>query len=215
MVLAVDAPVPKDKILPRMNPYEVCANLDKTIRKDDYYRNDVIYMLITRDRCENQAMVVEHVSVAGMTANKPLAHTIGNVGVGLLHTQIASKTTRSGGQMMCVEDRYPRTYLCSSCRRKDNMLMVCDWKWLYPHCGTIHDRDHKVAHNRKQPATAPLLPEAKLTGNSSTVSEKVQTETLHPSDANYVRNEKEPCALLHTFLRAVAYSICHTWNQPS
>ena len=138
-------------------------------------RADFTHKLTTRICRENQAVVIEDLSVKGMQANDKLARAISDVGFRMIRSQIEYKAKRYGTRLVMADRWYPSSRLCSVCGFKHETLTLRDRQWTCAQCGTHHDRDHNAALNLQRLATVTALPVASPSSNGGAAVERVST----------------------------------------
>ena len=110
-------------------------------------RRDHLHKLTTRLVRENQAIVVEDLSVAGMVRNHRIARVISDAGWRMLLSQLAYKCEWYGRDMIKVDRFFPSSKTCSVCGRVVEHLPLDVRRWLCPGCNADHDRDENAARN--------------------------------------------------------------------
>jgi putative transposase len=158
--------LPKGTRLPASNNRRKAARtLARLHARIAHVRADFVHKLTTRLCCENQAVVIEDLNVAGMLANERLARAISDVGFGLFRTQLEYKARRYQSRLVVADRWYPSSRLCSGCGWKNEALTLGTRAWTCAQCGEHHERDHNAALNLKRLATVTALPVASPTGN--------------------------------------------------
>ena len=109
-------------------------------------RRDHLHKLTTRLVRDNQAIVIEDLSVRNMIRNHSLARAICDAAWGDLRGMLAYKCAWYGRELITVDRWYPSSKLCSACgaRRESLPLNVREWACG---CGMTHDRDVNAATN--------------------------------------------------------------------
>ncbi|MFC5547906.1 RNA-guided endonuclease InsQ/TnpB family protein [Massilia aerilata] len=128
-------------------------------------RRDFTHKLTTRLCRENQAVVIEDLSVKGMLANARLSRAIADVGFYEFRRQLLYKAPRYGTDIVLADRWYPSSKLCSHCSVRNATLALSERAWTCVACGAHHDRDVNAAINLQRLATGALaartaLPEA-------------------------------------------------------
>ncbi|SEG64624.1 putative transposase [Thermomonospora echinospora] len=108
-------------------------------------RRDFAHKLSTRIICENQAVVVEDLSVKGLARTK-LAKSVHDAGWGRFTAMLAYKAARHGRALVRIDRWFPSSKLCSTCGAvaESMPLNVRTWECA---CGAVHDRDVNAAIN--------------------------------------------------------------------
>ena len=113
-------------------------------------RTDFHHKLTTRLVCENQALAVENLNVAGLIKNRKLSRAISDAGWSSFKTMLEAKCDKYGRHLTIVDRWYPSSQICSCCGKSGGRkkLDVREWQCLY--CLTVHDRDINASRNLKQ-----------------------------------------------------------------
>ncbi|MFB2838208.1 RNA-guided endonuclease InsQ/TnpB family protein [Floridanema evergladense] len=112
-------------------------------------RQDFLHKLSHQLVGDNQAVVVENMSVKGLARTK-LAKSVLDAGFGMLVNFLGYKLKRVGGILVEVDRFFPSTKLCSCCKYKNDSLTLKDREWTCPVCKTYHDRDENAAKNIRE-----------------------------------------------------------------
>lgn len=110
-------------------------------------RNDFLHKLSSRLVCENQAIGLEDLNVAGMMKNHKLAKSISDAGWSEFVRQLEYKGKWYGCHIQTVDRWFPSSKTCSSCGSVKDSLQLSERSWECPDCNTIHDRDVNAAIN--------------------------------------------------------------------
>ncbi|MER5933815.1 RNA-guided endonuclease TnpB family protein [Streptomyces sp. NPDC002054] len=119
-------------------------------------RRDLLDQFTTRLVRENQVLVVEDLSIAGLMRpavgkgrrrKARLNEAIRDAGWGELLKQLHYKCAWYGRTLVIVDKFFPSTRLCSACRTKGPRLDVSVREWTCAECGVVHDRDENAAVN--------------------------------------------------------------------
>ncbi len=110
-------------------------------------RNDFQHKLSFRLVCENQAIALETLNVAGMLKNHKLAQHIADASWSSFVTQLEYKAQRHGKTILRIGQFEPSSKICSKCGYYNRKLSLADRDWVCPDCGTHHDRDINAAIN--------------------------------------------------------------------
>ncbi|MEU7880336.1 RNA-guided endonuclease InsQ/TnpB family protein [Microbispora bryophytorum] len=108
-------------------------------------RRDFAHKLSTRIIRDNQAVMVEDLSVKGLARTK-LAKSVHDAGWGRLTAMLAYKAARHGRTFVKVDRWFPSSKLCSACGTVAESMPLKVRSWTCP-CGAVHDRDVNAAIN--------------------------------------------------------------------
>ncbi|MBD3143019.1 RNA-guided endonuclease InsQ/TnpB family protein, partial [Microbispora bryophytorum] len=108
-------------------------------------RRDFAHKLSTRIIRDNQAVMVEDLSVKGLARTK-LAKSVHDAGWGRLTAMLAYKAARHGRTFVKVDRWFPSSKLCSACGTVAESMPLNIRSWTCP-CGAVHDRDVNAAIN--------------------------------------------------------------------
>jgi putative transposase len=125
---------------------------------------------------ENQGIVVEDLSVAGLARTR-LAKSVHDAGWSSFIGMLAYKAERYGRTLVKIGRFTPTSQTCSTCGVKDGPKPLGVREWTCSACGTVHDRDTNAAINVKTAAGlavsacgAPVRPEPVLAQREETGS---------------------------------------------
>lgn len=115
-------------------------------------RRDFLHQLSTRIVRENQTIVLEDLSVKGMSAKggsrkRGLNRSITDAGWAQLRSLLEYKTYWYGRNLIVIDRWFPSSQLCSTCGRNDGKKPLSVREWTCPRCGSHHDRDVNAAKN--------------------------------------------------------------------
>ncbi|MFI7213307.1 IS607 family element RNA-guided endonuclease TnpB [Micromonospora maritima] len=110
-------------------------------------RRDGLHKLTSRLATEYGSVVVEHLNVAGMVANRRLARHIADAGFAEIRRQLAYKTNWNGGRLLVADRWYPSSKTCSGCGAVRTKLPLSERTYHCQTCGLILDRDLNAARN--------------------------------------------------------------------
>ena len=119
-------------------------------------RRDFLHQLTTRLVRDNQAVVVEDLSVRNMVRNRHLARAISDAAWRQLRTMLEYKCEWYGRDLMVVGRWYPSSKICSACGRTAASLPLSVREWDCGSCGVRHDRDINAAVNVRAAGLAVL-----------------------------------------------------------
>jgi putative transposase len=109
-------------------------------------RRDHLHKLTTRLVRDNQAVVIEDLSVRTMIRNHCLARAICDAAWSDLRGMLAYKCAWYGRELITVDRWYPSSKLCSACGALRESLPLNVREWACG-CGITHDRDVNAARN--------------------------------------------------------------------
>lgn len=112
-------------------------------------RLDFTHKVTTKLVCDNQAICIEDLNVAGMSRNHHLAKHILDAGFGLFRRLLSYKVLNSYWCRLIIADRYyPSTQQCNACGRKPiPKIKLGVYSWTCPYCKTVHARDDNASLN--------------------------------------------------------------------
>jgi putative transposase len=145
-------------------------------------RREFHHQLSTRLICENQAIAVEDLSVAGLARTR-LAKSVHDAGWSSFISMLEYKAQRYGRTLVKIGRFQPTSQTCHRCGAVDGPKPLDVREWTCRACGTVHDRDHNAALNIKTAAGlavsacgAPVRPESVLAQREETGSHGFPTE---------------------------------------
>lgn len=109
-------------------------------------RSDFIHKLSTKLCRENQAVVLEDLSVAGMVRNRKLSRAISDLGWGEFRRQLVYKSLIYGTELLFVDRWFPSSKTCSNCGKIKDSLSLSQ-RTFRCECGLQIDRDLNAAKN--------------------------------------------------------------------
>jgi len=109
-------------------------------------RRDHLHKLATRLVRDNQAVVIEDLSVSNMIRNHSLARAICDAAWSDLRGMLAYKCAWYGRELITVDRWYPSSKRCPACGARRASLPLGVREWACP-CGATHDRDVNAARN--------------------------------------------------------------------
>jgi putative transposase len=110
-------------------------------------RKDFLHKLSRRLVNENQVIAVESLNVKGMVKNHNLAKAISDCSWSTFVGMLKYKCEREGKVLMQVDRFFPSSKTCSECLYQVAEMPLDIRTWIYPSCGTPHDRDINAAQN--------------------------------------------------------------------
>ncbi len=108
-------------------------------------RRDHLHKLSTRLVRENQAVVIEDLSVRNMIRNHSLAPAISDASWAELRRQLEYKAHWYGRTVIAVDRFYPSSKTCSACGVITATMPLTVREWVCAACGARHDRDVNAA----------------------------------------------------------------------
>lgn len=109
-------------------------------------RRDALHKLSTRLVRENQAIMIEDLSVRNMVRTHSLARAISDASWSELRRQLEYKADWYGREVIAVDRWYPSSKTCGSCGAITGKLPLQVRGWTC-RCGVTHDRDVNAARN--------------------------------------------------------------------
>jgi putative transposase len=119
-------------------------------------RHDFLHKLTTRLVRENQAVVIEDLSVKNMIRNHPLARAISDAAWRQMRAMLEYKCQWYGRDLIVTGRWYPSSKTCSACGHATASLPLGVREWTCGSCGTRHDRDINAAVNIRAAGLAVL-----------------------------------------------------------
>jgi putative transposase len=119
-------------------------------------RKDFLHKLTTRLVRDNQAVVIEDLSVQNMIRNHHLARAISDAAWREMRTMLEYKCEWYGSDLIVTGRWYPSSKTCSACGRLAASLPLGVREWDCVGCGTRHDRDINAAVNIRAAGLAVL-----------------------------------------------------------
>jgi len=119
-------------------------------------RKDFLHQLTTRLVRDNQAVVIEDLSVRNMIRNHRLARAISDAAWREMRAMLAYKCQWYGRDLVVTGRWYPSSKICSACGHTVSSLPLGVREWDCAHCGARHDRDINAAVNIKAAGLAVL-----------------------------------------------------------
>ena len=119
-------------------------------------RRDFLHKLTTRLVRENQAVVIEDLSVRNMVRNRHLARAISDAAWREMRGMLEYKCQWYGRDLVVIDRWYPSSRTCSGCGHDAGPLPLNVREWACVNCGTRHDRDINAAQNIRAAGLAVL-----------------------------------------------------------
>jgi putative transposase len=143
-------------------------------------RRDHLHKLTTRLVRENQAIVIEDLSVRNLVKNHTLARAISDAAWTQLREQLEYKCAWYGRNLVVIDRFYPSSKTCSQCGHVVPALPLHARKWTCARCAAVHDRDVNAAKNIEAAGLAVLAcgagvrPQRKPPGGRSAAKQETQ-----------------------------------------
>lgn len=118
------------------------ARLHRRVRD---IRADFLHKLTTRLCRENQAVVVEDLSVRGM--QRRWGRAIADAGFAEFRRQLEYKAPLHGARLVVVDRFFPSSKTCAACGAIKNVLALSERAFRCEACGHVADRDVNAAMN--------------------------------------------------------------------
>jgi putative transposase len=109
-------------------------------------RRDMLHQLTTRLVRENQAVVIEDLSVRNMLGNRRLARAISDAAWSQLRAMLAYKCQWYGRELVVIDRWFPSSKVCSVCGALQDTMPLGVREWAC-RCGAFHDRDVNAARS--------------------------------------------------------------------
>ncbi|HEU5421793.1 MAG TPA: RNA-guided endonuclease TnpB family protein [Streptosporangiaceae bacterium] len=109
-------------------------------------RRDRLHWLTTRLVRENQAVVIEDLSVRNMVRSHSLARAISDAAWSDLRSMLEYKCDWYGRELIVIDRWFPSSKMCSACGALAEKMPLSVREWTCG-CGVTHDRDVNVAKN--------------------------------------------------------------------
>ncbi len=120
------------------------ARLHRRVRN---IRKDAIHRLTTKLCRENQAVVIEDLSVRGMMRNRRMARHIADMGWYEFRRQLEYKCLIYGTRLTVADRFFPSSKMCSRCGHVRAELPLSERMFHCPECDLKLDRDLNAARN--------------------------------------------------------------------
>ncbi|MET7828140.1 RNA-guided endonuclease TnpB family protein [Streptomyces sp. NPDC005386] len=109
-------------------------------------RRDTLHKLTTRLVRENQALVIEDLSVRNIVRNRSLARAVSDAAWADFRSLLEYKAHWYGRVVIAVDRWFPSSKLCSDCGALKERMPLHVRTWTCD-CGATHDRDVNAAKN--------------------------------------------------------------------
>ena len=110
-------------------------------------RKDYIHKVSSKITNENQVIIIEDLSIAGMVKNHSLAKSISDVSWGEFRKQLNYKSNWKGRNIITIDRFFPSSKTCNCCNYISQELTLSVREWVCPNCNTKLDRDLNAAKN--------------------------------------------------------------------
>ncbi|GEL17272.1 RNA-guided endonuclease InsQ/TnpB family protein [Pseudonocardia asaccharolytica] len=118
-------------------------------------RRDHLHKLTTRLVRDNQAVVIENLSVRNMLGHHSLARAISDAAWAQMRGMLEYKCQWYGRDLVVVDRWFPSSKLCSVGGAGQDKMPLGVREWTCP-CGAVHDRDVNAARNVRAAGLAVL-----------------------------------------------------------
>ena len=110
-------------------------------------RHNFTHQLSTRMVRDYDVIVVEDLSIRGMSQGLKLGKSVMDLGYSQFINQLKYKCDWYGKHLVLADKSFPSSQLCHYCGFKNETLTLNDRSWICPNCGENHDRDLNAAIN--------------------------------------------------------------------
>ena len=113
-------------------------------------RSDFIHQLSHRLIMENDVIVVEDLSLKGMSQALKLGKSVMDLGYSEFIRQLQYKALWNDKTLIKVDRWFASSKTCSFCGQIKKDLILSDRSWTCSNCGTTHDRDQNAGQNLRK-----------------------------------------------------------------
>lgn len=131
------------------NWYKALHKVNLIHEKITNKRKDFIHKLSTKLVRNNEVIVVEHLSLQGMSQALNLGKSVMDLGYSEFVRQLSYKSLWNNKIFIQADKWFASSKTCSICGYKNKDLQLSDRSWVCPNCGTDHDRDQNAGINLK------------------------------------------------------------------
>jgi putative transposase len=131
------------------NWYKALHRVNLIHEKITNKRRDFTHKLSTELVRNNQVIVVEHLSLKGMSQALNLGKSVMDLGYSEFVKQLSYKSLWNNKTFIQADKWFASSKTCSICGYKNKDLQLSDRDWKCPNCGTGHDRDQNAGINLK------------------------------------------------------------------
>jgi putative transposase len=110
-------------------------------------RRDHLHKVTTKIIRENQAVVIEDLTVRNMVRNHSLARSISDAAWRDMRGMLEYKADWYGRSLVVVDRWFPSSKVCSACGFTATSMPLNVREWTCTNCGVTHDRDVNAARN--------------------------------------------------------------------
>jgi putative transposase len=145
-------------------------------------RRDHLHKLTTRLVRENQAIVIEDLTVRNMVKNRTLARAISDASWTQMRAMLEYKCAWYGRELVVVDRWFPSSKLCCACGALQGRMPLNVREWTCA-CGVVHDRDVNAARNIQAAGLAVLAcgagvrPQGRKPGGQSALKQETRGAT--------------------------------------
>lgn len=129
------------------NRKKATLQLARCHRRIKNVRRDHAHKLTTRLCRENQTVVIEDLSIAGMVQHPHLSRAISDAGWGEIQRQLTYKTVIFAALLLVADRWFPSSKKCFRCGELRASLLLSERVFCCERCGYTEDRDVNAAQN--------------------------------------------------------------------
>jgi len=138
------------KKLGSKNWYKALHKVNLIYERITNKRKDFTQKLSTELVKNNDVIVVEHLSLKGMSQALHLGKSVMDLGYSEFVRQLSYKSLWNNKTFIQADKWFASSKTCSVCGYKKSDLQLSDRDWICPNCGTDHDRDQNAGINLKK-----------------------------------------------------------------
>lgn len=131
------------------NWYRALRKVSLIYEKIANKRRDFTQKLSTQLVRDNEVIVVEHLSLKGMSQALKLGKSVMDLGYSEFIRQLQYKSLWSNKTFIQADRWFASSKTCSICGYKKTDLQLSNREWECPNCGADRDRDHNAGQNLK------------------------------------------------------------------
>jgi putative transposase len=141
-------------------------------------RRDFNHQLSHKLIMENDCIVVEHLSLKGMSQALNLGKSVMDLGYSSFISMLLYKAEWNEKTVMLADKWFASSKTCSTCGFVKKDLMLHEREWDCPICNSHHNRDQNAAINLKNLGISLVEHQEVLTENSNFAASKLEYPTL-------------------------------------
>ena len=130
------------------NRYKSQLRVNKIHEKIANSRKDFTQKLSTNLVTDNDVIVVENLSLAGMSQALKLGKSVMDLGYSYFVYQLQYKSLYCNRLLIEADKWFASSKTCNFCGFKKDLLLQ-ERSWICPNCGRLHDRDQNAGINLK------------------------------------------------------------------